>query len=156
MTTNAVRFSCHASVDHSPVPISWLGSHMSGVWKPGMAESQGCPVLVSVTGLAVSVRVESSRVGSGRVGSGLARSSLLNTLLHLSQPYFMLCHFRCIFFTLFYFAPPAILSCCAAFLCYVDEGFREAWSRRLSRSRSCSWSWCWSTIHMQNVHMLGL
>lgn len=33
-------------------------------------------------------------------GSRSARSSLLNTLLHLSQPYFMLCHFRCIFFAL--------------------------------------------------------
>lgn len=149
MTTNAVCHGCHAShasPSTSPsLPPSTCFTHMSRVTRwtrvtlVALAAPAGLPLLVSLTGLAWPGLVWSALLWSW-AGHGLAwarcrlaRSSLLNTLLHLSQPYFMLCHFRCIFFALFCrlhrrlpTAFPFVcslprtalpLSCCAVFLC---------------------------------------
>lgn len=133
MTTNAVCHGCHAS--HA-LPPSTCFTHMSRVTRwtrvtlVALAAPAGLPLLVSLTGLAWPGLVCSALLWSWAghclawARCRLARSSLLNTLLHLSQPYFMLCHFRCIFFALFCrldrrplprTALP--LSCCAVFLC---------------------------------------
>lgn len=129
-----------------PYPLDLLHTHeQSYSVDPGDSGRTGCPGWIAAfgvtdrLGLAWPGLVWSALLWSW-AGHGLAwarcrlaRSSLLNTLLHLSQPYFMLCHFRCIFFALFCrlhrrlpTAFPFVwslprtalpLSCCAVFLC---------------------------------------
>lgn len=126
------RLACHPSLPR----LAYTHEQSYSV-DPGDSGRTGCPGWVAAFG--VTDRLGLARSGllcSGLVWSWarcrLARSSLLNTLLHLSQPYFMLCHFRCIFFALFcrlrrrlpsafpFACSPShrfTASCCAVFLC---------------------------------------
>lgn len=130
------------------------------------------PLLVSATGLAWPGLV-CSWAGPGLAWTRcrLARSSLLNTLLHLSQPYFMLCHFRCIFFALFCrlpspFAFPSIFSPSHRFTAFVLCSFPlfpvktlAAGSEQEEQCRSCSThthAHAHKLSERENVHMLCL
>lgn len=158
-------------------PLDLL-THMSRVTRwtrvtlVALAAPAGLPLLVSLTGLAWPGLVWSwAGHGLAWARCRLARSSLLNTLLHLSQPYFMLCHFRCIFFALFCrlhrrlpSAFPFVCSPSHRFTAFVLCSFplfpEQVWSRKSNAGAAHTLAHTLShTLKLserENVHMLCL